>query len=566
MTLIGFYVELDIYSGSIPPRPEALQSLVNDLKILCLACDHVIVSPGSYIEHPLCLPAFECLDALVREGVLGTSADVSAPSPLESMKHRIDESTHGRSPLMHERYTRRDQVELQDRWLSLTPSTWTVRRSLEAQTFKYSQGIHAWLREQIPRNPKSAGKLLDFVERRLGRDSSTLSRHALLAQLAEHRGWMSPRELSYYAEIIQAGFFRFGALGHNITGDVRCVLVPGPFIERLRHRWNESPDFALPPILPDLAPAKLSERLRTLGVEPRFLLSLSATDLLELIRSPEWQATRQHLLGPPVAVSGIVLPGILRKTGSATHVPSLPPAPVRTADDWQLSVYATISTFALSSPSASVGFVLDWPSRRLLGPDGGACSLTPLYNDLLVLMATAGDAGVDLGAIARVLRVRDVQDWGTSSTTSTLAKKSASSSSLRNRIDVHRATLATTLQPIGLGVLVADGRWRLTEPVMVRGSPWDPEVSTAPTIPPEGLSLQARILWTTLAEHHPYFVALGRLLEIVGKDDDRKGRVAVAVAMTRLIRRLRDLRVPWSIERDHVGGYRLARDPGCKQA
>ncbi|MGM0578206.1 MAG: hypothetical protein ACQEXJ_20955 [Myxococcota bacterium] len=583
---VCYFGELDPYTGSFPNRLHALPELVATLKLLVLLHDVVILPPGSLLEHALALPAFEELAPLVRAGRLGTSADRAAPPPPTYFERRIERTlesqAHARRETPSIRWRRDEARRLRDRWLALLPKAWAVRRDVSAQVGGLADGVLAGSQDLRAQEADAVARHLeDFLLRTRDAGVTPLRDH-VLAFLGELRGDVPREQIQRAAALVQNTYFAQGVARHDVgraTGD-GCVLFPGLFASVARHAdlvapWDDA-----------LRDGVLRERAERLGVDLAALLQLSVADVLELAASDEWQALATALRGQPEPPAEVVeavrarlagrdirdaLPGGAEALGSAALAPRLLPPP------WQLAAYGLLGSLgatehgaAAASPTDPPTLELDWSRRELrsgIRPREGV-ALTPAQTHLLTLLAIAGEVGLSLEELRQALRELDLLAFDNPDWQPAPPHPTEAAGALRNRLDVEKSKLEQLLSPMGHGVEVSAGRWRLRAPerFALVGTPWQvPTQDQRVPAPPEALSPQMRRAWRVLARHMPSETSAARLAQALGWAESADAARKVSRAIHRLRSRLEQSRQAWTVHADQLGSYRLLPLPGDEE-
>lgn len=602
---VTYYGELDPFSGSIRHRVADLPRVVADLQAALLLSDVVIVPPGNLLEHPLTLPAFEALAPFVAAGRLTTTTDPSSPGPHALLDERValhlDERARGVSPPMSPRSIRsrpprppgpvavehlRGIEEVRRRWHDVLPPAWTLARDVDTQVVGFADRLLRFCAET--RNPSPGTRALQrAVDRVLQAGRARPDRGTLLAYLAARRDDLPPREVSRLALAVQSAFFAMGAAVHGPrpgsrhTGPV-AHLFPGPFAGLLLQHGRQVDALDRPPYDWDLAPGRLDQRFRRLGLDRRRVLAAGPRALLDVARSPEWQAVVALLDGPEpppdleralaalfrrapdfrdaLGLVGTVLP---RAPESLRSPPPALPAP------WQLATHALLGA-AVADRTGDGAAVLDLRTLRL---SRGAimAALTRPEAHLVTILIVAGEVGVGLHDVKQlsldVDRLAATAETPLDHAWAPQARERADLDAARlNRVNVRKTRVNAALAPLGLRIEATPGRgrWRLVagppaveEAVRLDGTVWDLLGTAAPPQAPADLSPQQARLWSALAEVAPRHVAVPALARALGKPEDERGLRQTVGALGKLGARLVALGGPVGVVRFRRGLYAL---------
>jgi hypothetical protein len=263
-----YYGELDPFSGISDDGPASFATVLAELKLLCLLDDAVVVPPANLVQHPLALPVFEALAPFVRAGRLTTSTAPSSPGPHAYIAEcaalhgeaRVPGRTGQRpAPPRRPRTTRRQRAvtELTDRWCSLLPDRWFLKRDIAAQIVGATDRVRQFCGGPGI-SPEAARRILRFID---AHEPGGVRRETFLAWLAALRAEVSPRDLSAAALVIQAAYFSMGATAHE------CALFPGRFARLARGRAAVLSPGAMPPYDWRAEPADVAARMRRLGLD-----------------------------------------------------------------------------------------------------------------------------------------------------------------------------------------------------------------------------------------------------------------------------------------------------------
>lgn len=579
---IGYYGELDPFSGSVRQRRDDLGGLIADLGLMCLFYDLVIVPPGCLFEHGLALPAFEALAPLVRAGRLGTTEDQSCKTPRAFVDGRAALYLGARSsrdplrrrPKPTERRRRRDIESTKRRWLDLLPEQWTISRDVSAQVHGFAEQLLFFCDHDAEQHAPSAGpKIREAVDRLLQAGQSP-DRTTLFAHAAALRGHIPPRELSLASLMLQSAYFSMGASAHARPPQSglpaqTCLLFPGRLGALLRESAAELPSSSLPPYDWDHHPSRLRERLQRIGVEADALTRLRANDLLEITRSPEWASVRASLRNtePPHEIERSVRSVFARFRDIRDALPLVapllapPPLPMLLPAPWQLAVQAVLGAHLPDKdPHANEDIVLDLNTLSLTDPRSGVNGRLTLQQAYLVtLLIISGDIGLRLHDVKQLTMETDAL-----SATAMLPawKSQTGESSELDEARLDRAYVLKTrtnqaLATFGVAIEAAADQWVMSSSqhrtIKLGGTIWDLLLAEPSREPPELLSPQLAAVWNVLVSASPQCLKLHAVAAHLTGRADCQSLSQAARSVYKLERALTGSDVPWRLVRPQRG-------------
>lgn len=572
--VVCFHTELDRYTGSHGFAPAFLPGLVRELTLAVLLHDYVIVAPAVLTAHPLTLPAFEALAPLSRAGLLGTSTDRTAPSPLRYLAARIDTRVSELQARTGGVLGRQDQPrarELRARWSEVLPEVWPVRRPLDAQAQSFRRLIRERMESLASKNPLARQLIMRLCT--LESEGRAVSRDALIALSLGARARFGHGVVHEVVHTIQATTLEMGARFSNSADKesaLSCVYA-GPWIRMLHASESLS---GLPvPVDPRRTPDAARAAFRDLGLDLDALMLIEPEDLVVLVTSPEWRLLRE------AALSGSRDPDLttspwarLRANLPLRRRVAMTPALARGAPDVMFRagtrrIVAALGMPFVSQPPSLGNPVLDTHRGEL--HDGSlVVALSERQTAFLSLLAIAHPHGLtrsERHALEQELLQREEmgaarpQEDGARAPALESRRRRARSTDLRLRVAFHR--LRAALEPTRVRLARVGGIWR----VEVRGGGllrlrgWESEPTgrdtTAPVLPSLRSGLQ--VVWQALWWMGPGTVDLdslcARLEELKGESRER---ARVARDVHELAGELGRSRAPWTVLRRH-GRYRI---------
>lgn len=571
--VVGYYSELDPFSGGISPHASNLPRLVRDLSVFLLMRDIVIVPPGSLLEHGLTLPAFEALAPFVRAGRLTTTTSPSCLRPIDLVDERLGLHLEGLSRQSRHALDQRRRAEIASvatRWGELLPTQWSLTRDVDVQVGRFSTKLIDAL-SRLEDSTPAAEKLRHGIEDMAGA-SRQVNRHRVLAKIVALRGVASPREIARLFDVVQSLFFQMGVAMHK-----DCALFPGAFTRQRPGRRQETTVRPLdgPVVDNAVSPKRFVEQLDRVGIDANVLLSLPPHRLLELAESESWRRLREVIRMPSLESELASSVAALFEERELTNViddigivlgpvePSVQlPAP------WQLSVRATLGATTLDQDEARE-VTLDLSSLRICeGHRTTQLTRTSVY--LLVALIIVGDAGIAIRDLKQLTADVDrlegaVSQPGLLEWVSQKNEPKTQDRARTNRLNVAKNRLAPRLEAFGFEIVVADGRWQLvdvtgrTRRLGLTGTLWELLDGAGPDVDePEGLSAQQSQVWQMLLEAAPHSVTVDYLARGLGKDIDELGLKQVTDIVARLRGRLDRSDGPVRVVRVERGRYRIA--------
>ncbi len=565
---ICYFGEFDPFTGSIGGRRADFDRLCDVMARLLLAYDVVLVPPGTLVEHPLGLPLFERFARFARAGRLVTSADHSAPSPIDYFDARVRKAddVSVRKRALH----RRDVRELIGRLECVLPDHWPLRRSVGAQVTNVTQQVEAALATaDVSSTARRLATKIDGFQQRNG---TSPDRNELLAMVASLRQDIAPAELRRLGALVQGFYFQIGAISHTSSqaspdSERICTLYPGRFSEILSLARRGMKEIPRPAYDPAADKRRIDAGLRRCGLDPRFLSERSEEELLRLAGSLEWARVRELLHRndvPEEMAQAESQParmaigcGLRRSYAAHRRTALWSSAPALVPGSWQL---ATEEAFAPPIDFSGCEVVLDLISFELRG-DGSTCRVSSREAQLIALFILGGETGLH----GKDLLIFE-HDRGTMSDDA-LAQGALRTSSLRNVVHVTKSRLNAKLGLFGFCVGDRGGRIRLVDVrggarwVGIAGSLWEfderavgQQVTEMPT---RCLPAELGVLFKVLVGASPYPVGLRALATAIGKPTDERGLNATSAGLNRLRRALRASRL-WLLLRPAKGWYAVA--------
>lgn len=575
--VVCFHTELDRYTGSHGFAPAFLPGLVRELTLAVLLHDHVIVAPAVLTAHPLTLPAFEALAPLSRAGLLGTSTDRTAPSPLRYLSSRIDarvSELRARTGGVLGRQDHRRARELRARWGEVLPEVWPVRRPIEAQVRSFQRMIRERLALLASHNPV-ARWLVHHVSI-LESQGRPVSRDALIALSLGARARFGDSVVHEVLNTIQATTLELGARFSTAVGGetARACVYPGPWLGTLRasERLNRLPL----PVDGRRSPAFAHAAFRSCGVDLDALTRVAPEDLLPLVTSPDWRLLRESVLSssrdPQLTIAlWARLRSDLRLRRGIPISPAIAcgSTGVTFRTGTRRAVAALGMPFVAAHPNPG-NPVLDTQRREL--HDGSlVVSLSERQTAFLSLLAIAHPHGLtrsERHALEQELSHREelgaVQEAGARAAVLESRRRRTRSIDVRLRVAFHRLRAAlesTRVRPACVG-----GTWLVEVlgggTLRLRG--WESEPTEPATEPPRLPSIRGglQVVWRTLWSMGPGTVDLDSLCARIRElEGESRERARVARDVHELAVQLGRSGAPWTVLRHH-GRYRIVELPG----
>lgn len=562
MSRITYYAELDPFSGTVGQSVASAQTLERDLRFAMLFYDVLLMPPRVMLEHAAVLPVAERLAPFVRAGRIGTSADKSALGPRHYIHRRADRAVErmgktqqgGRS-----QSARRLRLEqMAERWVTILPEDWRVRRSISSQVRGVADTILQFCAQRRSRDQlaQAVHRLLDD---HLQHDRDEPIRDMLLAGIASYRYAVSGEEFGRYSALIQSCYLHMGVAAH--ADDARsCHCFPGYFSELIQERLpRTSMAGALRPEAGRDRRA-LVNRLLRFGIDVEQLLALPAAELMELTTNEHWLALRAFLLKPQASaeLEQEVAAALVRQNlrdgihRAAALAQEWTPANETQTAAWQLpgqaalgAVRATRFGIGGSKPMA----LLNLQTSELRNDDI-TIVLTEQHKTLLSALAAAGPHGLAVQQVWQLLVEQDRLDGGT-----LVEPEPRHIQAKKRNADLAKHRLNIVLRPLGLkviSVIGVRGRWRLSGAVVLEGTAWHLAANTT-TPQAANLSGQLQQLFATLAESWPGYRSVSALSQTIERTPERTSRV-----LARLKDRLRALNSEWALFHSDRR-YRLVR-------
>lgn len=557
------YGELDSYTGYIRHDYADLPKLIRDLKFCCLFYDDVIVNTGVILDHPLTLPAFELMSPFVKSGRLWTTGRDTENSPTQFINDRIDRF-YGKHP---SKKSMRPISEVIERWQTIAPQDWRLKRKLSVQVGSATQNIINNLSALNFSHVENYQKEIIIAHVEMMHSDGVFDRDLTLAKIAAMQGVLSAPNLSTMSLLVQAELMNQATRN---KGRDAIVLFPGMFLRKV-HVKNEL--FQQEKLSVDSFTIKKAiSTFSTLGYSLSGLLSLPIDTLHQLSESSEWINFRTFLLSNKWnnQHSREMYSMYLRKLNFHTassiilrhHQDILfDKTPITTSSAWQLYGIGNLGNFNNRVNSREAVYVLDLPTRKVYFSDepNKSCLVSYKQSVLLAVLICAGRYGVSTAQLEQ-LDIEQTQvkhdkfAWYTHHSDDVQARESR-----MDRISVAKIRLNQILKPLKIKIDNANGRWTLRSVnhlgFKIKGSYWQTPVTSSLTLCSSiKLTPQSQKLWSCLVSRTPYYVNMKLISRLLFDCEDVPIR-KISDAVYKLKKQLSS--TPFEIIKNCAGEYAL---------